>query len=163
MNTYKKALLALTILTAMGGAVSSARANELAGVKVAKAVFDITTGDQKVFLDRMDLIRQTADGLRKKGIKPDFVLVIHGPAAKFATKTLVGTKFENEKLDDLTKAQSSLDSLKNSGAKIELCSIAMDRGHIAKDNVAPFAVIEDNVWENTIVLENKGYAYMPIH
>lgn len=78
MNTYKKAFLVLTILTAMGGAVSSARANELAGVKVAKAVLDITTGDQKVFLDRMDLIRQTADGLRKKGIKPDFVLVIPG-------------------------------------------------------------------------------------
>lgn len=163
MSTHKNTILGAIILAAIAISPTASRADELAGVKEAKAVFDITTGNEKVLLDRLDLIRQTAEGLKKKGIKPDFVLVIHGPAAKFATKTLVGTKFEKEKVESMGKAQAALDSLKGGGAKIELCSIAMDRGKIAKNNVAPFAVIEDNVWENTIVLENKGYAYMPIH
>ena len=46
--------------------------------------------------------------------------------------------------------------------KIEVCAIAMKRGKIEDKNVQPFAVIESNVWENIAVLQNKGYAYMPV-
>ena len=158
-----KKTMVLALLACAAISTTSARAEDFAGVKTAKAVWDITTGDEKIFVDRIGLIKKTADGLKKRGIQPDFVLVIHGPAAKFATKTLAGTKFEKEKLNNLDKAQSTLQNIMEEGSKIEVCSIAMERGKIAKDNVQPFAVIEDNVFENTIVLENKGYAYMPVH
>ncbi|MHB9117032.1 MAG: DsrE family protein [Burkholderiales bacterium] len=162
-KTKIKSLFAVGLfgLALLGSAPSIG--SDFTGVKKAKAVWDITTGDEKTFLDRIDLIRQTAESLKKRGIKPDFVLVIHGPAAKFATKSLAGTKFEKDKLEKLPQTQSTLESMKGDGMKIEICSIAMDRGKIEKDNVQPFAVIEDNVFENTIILENKGYAYMPVH
>lgn len=141
----------------------TAIANDFEGIREAKAVWDITTGDENIFMDRVQLIKETIESLKKRGIKPDFVLVIHGPAAKFVTKSLAGTKFEGSKLDNLDQAQSLLQSLKNEGTKIEVCSIAMKRGKISKENVQSFAVIEENVFENTIVLENNGYAYMPVH
>jgi len=137
-------------------------AGDFEGVKEARAVWDITTGDENVFLDRVQLIRETAEGLKKRGIKVDFVLVIHGPASKFVTKSLTGTRFEKDKLAKLDQIQSTMQNLRDGGARIEVCSIAMSRGRIGRE-MQPFAVIEDNVFENIIVLENKGYAYMPVH
>lgn len=139
------------------------QANDFAGIQNAKAVWDVTTGDEKVFVDRMGLIKQTADSLQKRGIKPDFVVVIHGKAAQFVTKTLKGTKFENQKVPGMAKAQSTLQSLQTSGTNVEVCAIAMKRAKIEHSNVQPFATIQDNVFENLIVLQNKGYAYMPVH
>ena len=141
----------------------AARADDFANAQSAKAVWDITTGDEKVFIDRMDLIKQTADSLQKRGIKPDFVLVIHGKAAQFVTKTLKGTKFAKAKVPGMKKAQSALKSLQSSGTPVEVCAIAMKRAKIEHSNVQAFATIQDNVFENLIVLQNKGYAYMPIH
>ena len=142
---------------------TAARADDFAGVQSAKAVWDITTGDEKVFIDRMDLIKQTADSLEKRGIKPEFVLVIHGKAAQFVTKTLKGTKFAKQKVPGMEKAQSALKGLQSSGTPVEVCAIAMKRAKIEHSNVQPFATIQDNVFENLIVLQNKGYAYMPVH
>ena len=46
---------------------------------------------------------------------------------------------------------------------MEVCAIAMKRAKIQHTNVQPFATIQDNVFENLIVLQNKGYAYMPVN
>jgi intracellular sulfur oxidation DsrE/DsrF family protein len=164
-RAIKTTLLAamLCLGTSLPSGAGAAPGNDFADVKHAKAVWDITTGDEKIFIDRMGLIRETAESLKKRGISSDFVLVIHGPAAKFVTKSLAGTKYEKEKLDALPQAQSTLEAMKQEGMKVEVCAIAMKRGKIEQDNVQPFAVIQDNVFENTILLQNKGYAYMPVH
>lgn len=138
-------------------------ADDFADIKTAKVVWDVTTGNEKVFTDRMGLIKQTAESLQKRGIKPEFVLVIHGKAAQFVTRTLKGTKFAKHKVPGMKKAQSALKSLQSSGTPVEVCAIAMKRAKIEHANVQPFATIQDNVFENLIVLQNKGYAYMPVH
>jgi intracellular sulfur oxidation DsrE/DsrF family protein len=163
-NKLLKALFgSLVILAAAALHTTAASADDFAGTKSVKAVWNITTGDEKVFIDRMGLIKQTADSLEKRGIKADFVLVIHGKAAKFVTKTLKGTKFAKEKVAHMAKAQSALESLKKAGSQVEVCAIAMKRAKIQHTNVQPFATIQDNVFENLIVLQNKGYAYMPVN
>lgn len=165
MSTNKiKTLLGSLLLLAITSVYTPlASADDFADIQSAKVVWDVTTGDEKVFLDRMDLIKQTADGLQKRGIKPDFVVVIHGKAAQFVTKTLKGTKFAKAKVPGMAKAQSALKSLQSSGTPVEVCAIAMKRAKIEHTNVQPFATIQDNVFENLIVLQNKGYAYMPVH
>lgn len=163
-NNIIKSLLGSLILSLfMIGFAPTASADDFAGVKTAKVVWNITTGDEKVFIDRMGLIKQTADSFEKRGIKPDFVLVIHGKAAQFVTKTLKGTKFAGKKVPGMEKAQSALKSLKDSGTPVEVCAIAMKRAKIEHSNVQPFATIQDNVFENLIVLQNKGYAYMAVN
>ena len=48
-------------------------------------------------LTRMGLIKETAEGLKKRGMRPEFGLAIHGPATKYVAKSLNGTKFEKDK------------------------------------------------------------------
>ena len=134
------------------------------GVATAKTAWDVTVGDEKKFNDRMDLIRKTAESLKRRGIQPDFVVLIRGPATKFVTKTLDATNFEKEKdkIKNMTGAQATLKKLKDSGVPVEVCAVAMGVQKVAKDNVQPFVTIADNVWENLIVLQNKGFAYMPV-
>ncbi|MEM4313061.1 MAG: hypothetical protein QXH95_03295 [Thermoplasmata archaeon] len=38
----------------------------------------------------------------------------------------------------------------------------MRRSKINRENLQEFAIIEDNVFENIIVLENKRYVYVPV-
>src|SRR3546814_2520239 len=44
----------------------------LAGAKSVKAIFDITVGEPKKLLGRLDLIGETADQLVKQGVTPKF-------------------------------------------------------------------------------------------
>ena len=160
---YKKIMFFSFLLVMLLGFNGPSMADDFAGVTAAKVVWNVTTGDEKVFLDRMDLIQQTADSLKKRGIKPDFVVIIHGPAAKFVAKELKDTKFAKDKLPKLKQAHSSLESLTHNGVPVEVCAIALKRAKIAHSNVRDFAVIQDNVFENLIVLQNKGYAYMAVN
>lgn len=162
-----KAIAVLFVVLAFLAQPSSARAQGadlFKGVATAKTAWDVTVGDEKKFNDRMDLIRETAASLKKRGIEPDFVVLIRGPATKFVTKTLDATKFEKEKdkIKNMSGAQATLRKLKDSGVPVEVCAVAMGNQKVAKDNVQPFVAIADNVWENLIVLQNKGYAYMPV-
>ncbi len=161
MKLFLAAVCGVVSLLILGA--GEARAGDFDGVKEVRVVWDITTGNEKVFHDRMGLIRETAEGLRKKGMHPQFVLAIHGPAAKFVTKTLAGTKYAKDEVAAMADVQAAVDKMtQEEGIKVEVCRIAMQRGRIEENNVLPFAVIEDNVWENITVLQNKGYAYMPV-
>ncbi|MBM3566117.1 MAG: DsrE family protein [Alphaproteobacteria bacterium] len=164
MKTLIVALVAAVTAVAVAGPVRAQSGDIFKGVTGAKVVWDVTEGDENKFNARMDLIGKTAESLKKRGIKPEFVLTIRGPATKFVTKTLDKTNFEKEKdkIKNMAGAQASLKKLQDSGTQVEVCAVAMGVQKVEKDNVQPFIPIADNVWETLIVLQNKGYAYMPI-
>lgn len=150
-------LLSLALLISWSVAV---RAGDFDGIKEVKVVWDVHSGDEKVFTDRMKLIQETADSLSKKGLTPMFVIGIRGPATKFVTKSTEGTKFEKDKIEKKEDIQSMLHKMTEGGIKIKQCSIPMKRFDVAKDNIAGFVEVVDNIWENMAVLQNKGYAYI---
>jgi intracellular sulfur oxidation DsrE/DsrF family protein len=43
-----------------------------------------------------------------------------------------------------------------------VCGIALERSAIAEENVISCAAVERNVFVNSVALQNRGYAYMPI-
>jgi hypothetical protein len=43
-------------------------ASDFEGIKQVKVVWDITVGDEKVFTDRIGLIRETAENLKDRGL-----------------------------------------------------------------------------------------------
>jgi intracellular sulfur oxidation DsrE/DsrF family protein len=135
---------------------------DLAGLTRAQAVWDFTTGDERRFCDRLNLVLDAAEQFAKQDIRTDFVLLLHGPATQFAARTLSGTKFAERGASDLSAAHALLQKFAGMGGCIEVCRIAMDRSAIAADNVIACAVIEHNVFVNSVALQNKGYAYMPI-
>jgi len=133
--------------------------DDLRGLSNAKAVWDFTTGDERRFRDRLELVIDAAQDFKRRNIAYDFVLLLHGAATQFAARTLVGTKFADA---DLSAAHALMQRFCDLGGRIEVCRIAMERSRIAADNVVACALIERNVFVNSVALQNRGYAYMPI-
>jgi intracellular sulfur oxidation DsrE/DsrF family protein len=132
------------------------------GLAAAKAVWDFTTGDARRFVDRLDLVIDAAEDFGKRGIAVDFVVLLHAHATQFAARTLSGTKFESREVPDLGPIHARLERFTQVGGRIEVCRIAMDRSAIAVDNVIDCARVERNLFVNSVALQNRGYAYMPI-
>ncbi|MFM9886579.1 MAG: DsrE family protein [Burkholderiales bacterium] len=132
------------------------------GLTGAKAIWDFTTGDARRFHDRLGLLIHAAKSFKEQGINPDFVLLLHGPATKFAARTFAGTKFEGDDTSALAAIHDAMRELGSFGGRIEVCGIAMDRSSVSRDQLVPFVTIEENVFVNSIALQNRGYAYIPI-
>lgn len=128
-----------------------------------KVVWDVTIGNEALFKDRMGLIRQTADVIRKNQMKPVFVIVIHGPATKFAACSLSGTKFENEKLQDLSEIHKIILEMDKDQINFIQCQVPMTRNNVSEDNLLPFISVSETVFYDLAILQMKGYAYIPIH
>ena len=132
------------------------------GLATARAVWDFTTGDARRFLDRLDLVIDAAEDFAKRGIEVDFVILLHAHATQFAARTLSGTKFESREAPDLAPIHARLQRFTEVGGRIEVCRNAMDRSAITEKNVIDCARVERNLFVNSVALQNRGYAYMPI-
>jgi intracellular sulfur oxidation DsrE/DsrF family protein len=115
------------------------------GLTTARAVWDFTTGDARRFLDRASLMVHAAKSFKAQGVQPDFVVLLHSGSTKFAAQI-----------------QATLRELNDLGGRIEVCEIAMQRSDVSRDNIVSFMEIEENVFVNSIALQNRGYAYVPI-
>ena len=136
--------------------------NDCAGLSCARAVWDFMTGDERRFCDRLGIIIDAVEQFKRQNIEADFVLLLHGPATQFAARTLSGTKFENVAPYDASSAHGLLQRFTELGGRIEVCGIAMERCAIKEGNIIDCAAIEHNVFVNSVALQNRGYAYMPI-
>jgi intracellular sulfur oxidation DsrE/DsrF family protein len=128
----------------------------------ARCVWDFSTGDARRFCDRLELVIDSAEELRGRGMAVDFVLLLHAGATQFGARTLRGTKFDKPDAPDLAPAHELLRRFARAGGRVVVCGIAMDRSAIARDNVIEGAAIERNVFVSSVALQNQGYAYMPI-
>jgi len=137
-------------------------ANDVTGLGLARAVWDFTTGDARRFCDRLALVIDAAEQFKRQNIATDFVLLLHGPATQFAARTLSGSKFTEPEAHDFPVAHQLLRRFAVLGGRIEVCRIAMDRCAIAPENILDCVAIERNVFVNSVALQNRGYAYVPI-
>jgi intracellular sulfur oxidation DsrE/DsrF family protein len=135
---------------------------DCAGLAAARAVWDITTGDARRFADRLELLVHALESFRAQDITPDFVVLLHGPATQFASRTLAGTRFDPAGESALAAPRAALERAVAAGARVEVCRIAMERCHVGSDNLLPGMTVEENVFVNAIALQNRGYAYLPI-
>jgi intracellular sulfur oxidation DsrE/DsrF family protein len=125
----------------------------------AKAVWDFTTGDERRFRDRLELIIDAADEFSRRNIVCEFVVLLHGASTQFAARTLGGTKFGPA---DLAAAHDAMRRFRDAGGTIKVCGIAMERSGVAAGNLVDCVEIERNVFVTSVALQNRGYAYMPI-
>lgn len=132
------------------------------GLAAARAVWDFTTGDARRFHDRASLMLHAARSFHEQGIAPDFVVLLHGPATKFAARDFTGTKFAGDDASNLTEIHATLQALTELGGRIEVCEIAMQRSAVDRAQLVRFVQVEENVFVNSIALQNRGYAYIPI-
>jgi intracellular sulfur oxidation DsrE/DsrF family protein len=132
------------------------------GLRHARAVWDFTTGDARRFCDRLELAIDALEQFTQQAIAPDFVLLLHGPATQFAASTLAGSKLAGRHEQESSTAHELLRRFASLGGRIEVCGIAMERCAITPENILDCITIERNVLVNSVALQNRGYAYIPI-
>src|SRR5260221_3568083 len=79
------ALSAAVALSASGTAALAAGYDDhdaLQGAKEVKVAFDITAGDAKALLGRLNIIDETRQSPIQQSVTPQFVLSFRGPATK---------------------------------------------------------------------------------
>lgn len=132
--------------------------------KEIRIVWDVTIGSEALFEDRMGLIRHAAEVIRKKGMVPKFVLVFHGPATKFITLSVQGTKFEHDKPERLRDIQRIITEMNEKDRmRFVQCEVPMTRNNVSGDNLLPFVDVSETVFYDLALLQMEGYAYIPIN
>lgn len=132
----------------------------LSGLSEVKVAFDITAGDGKGLLSRLNIIDETRQSLIKQGVKPNFVLSFRGPATK-----LVQTDVEKVKPEDrpeLAKIAAKIKEMSTTpGVQgIEQCSVAIRQQGTAADKVLAEIKVVGNSWISLMAYQAKGYAYI---
>ena len=130
------------------------------GLVSARAVWDFMTGDARRFLDRVRLMLLAMQRFREQAIATEFVVLLHGGATKFAARDFAGTKFAGDDATNLEQIHAALAEFTKQGGRVEVCEIAMQRSDITRANLVPFVEVEENVFLNSIALQNRGYAYV---
>src|SRR5881409_692435 len=109
----------------------------LQGAKEVKVAFDITAGDAKALLARLNVIDETRQSLIKQGVTPHFVLTFRGPAT-----VLVQTdqqKIKPEDRETVARIAAKLKELRAAPGveSLEQCNVAVRQQEVKRENVLP--------------------------
>ncbi len=132
----------------------------LQGIKEVKVAFDITAGDAKALLARLNVIDETRQSLIKQGVTPHFVLTFRGPAT-----VLVQTDQQKIKPEDRETVARIAAKLKELRAApgiegLEQCNVAVRQQEVKRENVLPELTVVGNSWISLMAYQAKGYAYI---
>ena len=133
----------------------------LAGLRKARAVFDISSGDSKKLIAYLNLIEKTSDTVRANGADPDFIITFRGSASFFISK-------EKTKLRETNKgdAKTIFEILDRLGGlreiKLEQCSVAAKGRNLNFNSFHKSVKLVGNSWISLIAYQNKGYALVAL-
>ena len=132
----------------------------LSGLKEVKVAFDITEGNGKALLNRLNIIDETRQSLVKQGVSPHFVLTFRGPATKLvqtdASKIKPEDKEFSGKIADKIREMSKVAGVDS----IEQCSVAIRQQETKAENVLPEIKVIGNSWISLMAYQSKGYGYI---
>ncbi len=147
---------------AHAGTQSGAYTNEnaLRGVTEAKAYFDVTVGEPKLLLLRLQLIEKTYQQLVAAGVTPTFVLGIRGKASHFFTK---GDHYVLESdLPVKEQIAALMKKFKTLKITIEQCRIAAGLEDIDVADFLPEVEVVANGYVSMIGYQSQGYGLVPM-
>ena len=132
----------------------------LQGAKQVKVAFDITAGDAKALLGRLNIIDETRQSLIQQGVAPHFILSFRGPATK-----LVQTDMSKIKPEDRETAAKIAAKLKDMRAakgveSLEQCAVVVREQGTRPEDVVPSVKVVGNAWISLMAYQNRGYAYI---
>jgi intracellular sulfur oxidation DsrE/DsrF family protein len=165
MNTVRAGSLpfVLAMLSLFGAATFASPVEDrslLAGLKEGKIIFDITEGDGKALLVRIESIEETRLDLIKQGITPRFVLSFRGPATLLVQTDLEKVKPENRPFAGQISALLTQLSKEPGVESLEQCGVAIRHAGTKAENVIPPIKVVANSFVTIMAWEAKGYAYI---
>jgi len=149
-----------SLLATAAFASPSAETTPLAGMKEGKIIFDITEGDGKALLVRIESIDETRQDLIKQGITPRFVLSFRGPATLLVQTDLDKVKPENRPFAGQISALITQLSKAPGVESLEQCGVAVRHAGTKTENVLPPIKVVANSFVTIMAWEAKGYAYI---
>lgn len=151
--------LALAVLLHSAGAGADDHAL-LAGIKEGKVVFDITEGDGKALVTRLESIEETRQDLVKQGITPRFVVSFRGPATLLVQKDMEKVKPEARPYVAQIAAMLAQMGKTTGFDSLEQCGVAVRHAGTRAENVVPPLKVVANSFVTIMAYEAKGYAYI---
>jgi hypothetical protein len=143
---------------AQGAAPSNKEA--VAGMNQMKIAFDITTGNPKSLLGRLEVIDLTRKQLMAEGVEPHFVVALRGDASFFAQSDLSRLKPEDRPLGE--KISAKLKELR--GAKgvesVVQCAVSLPPRKLTPEGVMSEVKVVGNGWITLVSYQQKGYSYI---
>jgi len=159
----RSTLLALAVIASITRAALAAGYDDkeaLAGLKEVKVAFDLTAGDPKALLGRLNIIDETRQSLIEQGVTPHFVLTFRGPATRLVQTD--ASKIKPEDREGAAKIAAKLAELR--GAKgidnLEQCAVAAREQGTLPERVVPSVKVVGNAWISLMAYQAKGYAYI---
>ncbi len=146
------ALVMLTCSPVLQAAQKPDDREALAGLKTAKAIFDVRVPDLEKLVFNLRLFNETFDGIAAQGVKPEMIVVFRGPGVRLLTATAL-----DEDARDLFK------ELKKKGVRFEACAVAMRVFKADPAGLVPDVKLVANVFNSLIGYQNKGYATIAIN
>lgn len=133
---------------------------------IKKVVFDLTTGDIKVFEKKiLSGIAHQKSYYEGKMEELQVAVVIHGDAYKFFVKDVNNSPFKDDKAltKESTQLATRLSSLVDTyNVEFLMCNAGMKSKKITKEDLYSFVQIVPNSTIGLIDKQNEGYAYIPI-
>ena len=132
----------------------------LSGLSEVKVAFDITTGDAKALLARLNIIDETRQSIIQQGVKPSFVLAFRGPATRLVQTD--PSKFKPEDHDTVSRIAAKIKEMNQSVGVtgIEQCSLAVRQNETKVANVLPEIKVVGSTWTSLMAYQARGYAYI---
>jgi hypothetical protein len=132
----------------------------LQGVTKAKAYFDVTIGNPKALLIRLELIEKTYHQLVAAGASPDLVIGIRGKASGLFTKGH-GYVLDSD-LPEKERIAAMVKKLTEMKIGIEQCLIAAGFEDIDVADFLPEIELVANGYISMIGYHAQGYAFVPM-
>ena len=162
-NRIRSMLSLLAVIASFSGSAFAAGYDDkeaLAGLKEVKVAFDLTAGDPKVLLGRLNVIDETRQSLIQQGVTPHFVITFRGPATRLVQTDL--SKIKPEDREGAARIAAKLAELRSAKGvdNLEQCAVAAREQGTLPEHVVPSVKVVGNAWISLMAYQAKGYAYI---
>jgi intracellular sulfur oxidation DsrE/DsrF family protein len=164
MRLINKILFFIAAIALFNSSINANEINDKAslnGIKEAKGVFLIDFTDVKTTAFYLRIIEGTHKGFVNQGVDPDLVLVFIGKTVKYLS-TQQDEAFEMENEGHLMSIQNSIQNLKESGVRLEVCAVATKVFNIDNKTIPKEMNIVADGFISLIGWQTQGYKLVPI-
>ncbi len=133
----------------------------LTGLATGKAVFDIRIGEPKPLLLALKVIEETAAGMRRQNVTPDFVLTFRGATLPLLKRSQGTGKVDEQAI--LAEIHERLAEFRNQQVPLEACNVAARIFKVEAAALDPSLKLIGNSLISLIGYQQKGYVLVPMY
>lgn len=152
----KQTLISALVATALCGCAAVAQQ----GGKESKIAFDVTDGNPRVLLAKLDVIELTRKQLIDAGVTPKMVIAFRGDASYYTQTNLALVK-EADRADALAVAAKLRELRGANGVEaLEQCNVPLASRKLKPADLMQEVKLVPNGWLSLAAYQEKGYAYI---